>query len=39
LKIHLVNSANTKIPKEERNEMKRKLERTEDEGDLPEITI
>jgi len=27
------------MPKEERNEMKRKLERTEDMGDLPEITI
>ena len=27
------------MPKEERNEMKRKLERTEDVGDLPEITI
>jgi hypothetical protein len=27
------------MPKEERNEIKRKLERTEDAGDLPEITI
>ena len=39
LKIHLVNSAITKMPKEERNEMTRKLEKTEDSGDLPEITI
>jgi hypothetical protein len=27
------------MSKEERKEMKRKLERTEDKGDLPEITI